>query len=326
MLESIMNLVDEVLEAEKRIRKYITETPLQYSQFLSKAGGCKVYLKLENMQITGSFKIRGALNKILSTLEKKKNVEFITSSSGNHALAFAYSTAMLGIKGKIYLPENTSKAKIEALQHYNLELNFYGDDCVKTETYARKIAEKNNSVFISPYNDLKVVAGQATIAVELERQLKKIGSILVPIGGGGLISGLSGYLKETKSDVEVIGCQPENSAVMYESIKAGKILDIPSKPTISDGTAGGIEESSITFDLCKKYVDDYILVSEEAIMDAIRLVIDKHQLLVEGAGVLSIASFLKHKEKFKKQNVVLLISGSKLSLDVLKEILCLSTT
>ncbi len=321
-----MNLVEEILEAEKRIRKYITETPLQYSQFLSKVGDCEVYLKLENMQTTGSFKIRGAMNKILSILDEKKGVEFVTSSSGNHALAFAYSTDSLGLKGTIYLPTYTSKAKIEALQPYNLEINFYGDDCVKTETYARKVAEENNSVFISPYNDSEVIAGQATVAVELERQLKKIDSILVPIGGGGLISGIGGYLKETKSDVKVIGCQPENSAVMYESIKAGKILDISSKPTISDGTAGGIEENSITFDLCKKYVDDYILVSEKAIKDAIRLVIDKQQMLVEGAGALSIASFLKHKEKFKKQNIVLIISGSKISLDVLKEILCQSST
>ncbi|NPD89070.1 MAG: threonine/serine dehydratase [Asgard group archaeon] len=321
-----MNLVEEALKAEKRIRKYIIETPLQYSQFLSKAGDCEVYLKLENMQTTGSFKIRGAMNKILSVLDEKKDVEFVTSSSGNHALAFAYSTDKLGLKGTVYLPEYTSKAKIEALQHYNLEINFYGDDCVKTEKYARKVAEKNNSVFISPYNDYKIIAGQATIAVELERQLRMIDSILVPIGGGGLISGVGSYLKEIKTDAKIIGCQPENSAVMYESIKAGKILDIPSKPTISDGTAGGIEENSITYDLCKKYVDDYILLSEESIMDAIRLVIDKHQILVEGAGALSIASFLKHKKKFKKQNIVLVISGSKISLDVLKEILCLSST
>lgn len=322
MVESIMNLVEETLKAEKRIRKYIIETPLLHSQFLSEAGNCEVYLKLENMQITGSFKIRGAMNKILSVLEEKKNVEFIASSSGNHALAFAYSTNELGLKGTVYLPNNTSKAKIEALRHYNLDINFYGDDCVKTETYARRIAEKNNSIYISPYNDLQIVAGQATVAVELERQLKKFDSTFVPVGGGGLISGIGGYFKETKSDMVVIGCQPENSSVMYESIKAGKILDLPSKPTISDGTAGGIEENSITFNLCKAYVDDYVLVSENEIKEAIRLVIGKHQMLVEGAGALSIASFLKQEEKHKNQNIVLVISGSKISMDVLKEILC----
>jgi threonine dehydratase len=317
-----MNIVDETLKAEKRIRKYIIETPLQYSQSLSKAGDCNVYLKLENMQTTGSFKIRGAMNKILSTLEEKKDVEFIASSSGNHALAFAYSIANLDLKGTVFLPTNTSKAKIEALQHYDLEINFHGDDCVKTEVYARKIAEEKNCVYISPYNDSQIVAGQATVAVELERQLKEIDAIFVPIGGGGLISGIGGYTKETQPGVKIIGCQPENSAVMYESINAGKILDIPSKPTISDGTAGGIEENSITFDLCRKYVDDYILVSEEAIIEAIRLIINKQQVLVEGAGALTTASFLKHKEEFKNRNVILLISGAKISLDVLKEILC----
>ncbi|MCG3227368.1 MAG: pyridoxal-phosphate dependent enzyme, partial [Candidatus Heimdallarchaeota archaeon] len=154
------------------------------------------------------------------------------------------------------------------------------------------------------------------------RQLKKFDSTFVPVGGGGLISGIGGYFKETKSDMVVIGCQPENSSVMYESIKAGKILDLPSKPTISDGTAGGIEENSITFNLCKAYVDDYVLVSENEIKEAIRLVIGKHQMLVEGAGALSIASFLKQEEKHKNQNIVLVISGSKISMDVLKEILC----
>ena len=320
-----MNLIEEILEAEKRIREYILETPLQYSQFLSKIGDCKVYLKLESMQKTGSFKIRGALNKILSILQEKENVEFIASSSGNHALAFAYSIDLFDLKGTVYLPTYTSKAKIEALRYYDLDINFFGNDCVETELYARKIAEENNSIYISPYNDIKIVAGQATVAVELERQLMEIDSILVPVGGGGLISGIGGYLKEHQRDVKIIGCQPENSAVMYESIKAGKILDIPSKPTVSDGTAGGIEQNSITYDFCRKYVDDYTLVSEKAIKNAIQLVIDKHQILVEGAGVLSIASFLKQKENFKNQNVILVISGSKISLDTLKSVLCQSS-
>ncbi len=320
-----MNLEEETLKAERRIRKYIIETPLRYSSFLSEIGDCNVYLKLENLQKTGSFKLRGALNKILSIIDEKKDADFIASSSGNHALAFGYSTDLLGLRGTVYLPTYTSKAKIEPLKQYKLKIDFFGDDCVKTETHARKIAEKNNAIYVSPYNDIQIIAGQATIAVELEKQIKQLDVVIAPVGGGGLISGISSYLKETKIDVEVIGCQPENSAVMHESIKAGEILDIPSKPTLSDGTAGGIEENSITFELCEKYVDDYILVSEEEIKEAIKLIIDKHQMLIEGAGALSIASFLKNKNRFKNQNIVLIISGSKISIDVLKEIICSST-
>lgn len=324
MIESPMNLIEEALKAEKRINQYIIETPILYSHFLSEVGDCSVYLKLENMQKTGSFKIRGAINKILSVLEVEEDVEFVTSSSGNHALAFAYSTDLLGLKGTAYLPNYTSKAKIEALQQYDLKIDFYGDDCVETETYARRIAKETNSVFVSPYNDSEIVAGQATVAIELERQLQDFTFVLVPVGGGGLISGIAGYLKNKKSNVEIIGCQPENSAVMYESVKAGKILDIPSKPTLSDGTAGGIEQNSITFDFCKMYVDDYILVSEDEIKNAIKLMIDKHQILIEGAGALSVASFLKNKNRFKNQKIILIISGSKISTNVLKEILCSS--
>lgn len=322
MVESIMDLIEEARKAEKRIRKYIAETPLLHSPFLSKIGDCNVYLKLENMQNTGSFKIRGAMNKVLSVLDAEEDVELVTSSSGNHALAFAYSTDILGLKGTVYLPNYTSKAKIEALQHYDLNINFYGNDCVETEIHARKIAEESGSIFISPYNDPEIVAGQATVAIEFERQLQKFDLVFVPVGGGGLISGIAGYLKSKNSRVKIIGCQPENSAVMYESVKAGKILDIPSRPTLSDGTAGGLEDNSITFDLCKKYVDDYILVSEDEIKDAIQIVIEKHQMLVEGAGALSIASFLKYKDRTKDQDVILVISGSRISLDTLKEILC----
>jgi len=317
-----MDLIEEALKAEKRISKYIHETPLLSSTFLSKLGDCNVYLKLENMQKTGSFKIRGAMNKLLSVLESKEDAEFVASSSGNHALAFAYCTEVLGLKGSIFLPNYTSKAKIEALQNYDMKIIFYGDDCVETEVYARKIAEETDSIYVSPYNDRDIIAGQATVAVEFERQLQHFDFVFVPVGGGGLISGIAGYLKNKNSKAKIIGCQPENSAVMYESVKAGRILDIPSKPTLSDGTAGGIEDKSITFDLCQKYVDDYILVSENEIKNAIREVIEKHQMIVEGAGALTIASFLKSKNKFKGQNIVLVLSGSKISMDTLKEVLC----
>jgi threonine dehydratase len=225
-----------------------------------------------------------------------------------------------GGSGTIYLPENTSPAKIELLSLYGADLKFYGDDCIKSEMMAKQTALKNNQVYISPYNGPKIIGGQGTIGIELTRQIERIDAILVPIGGGGLISGIAGYLKSVNPEIEIISCQPQNSAVMYHSIKAGRILEMESKPTISDSTAGEIEPDLITFDICNKYLDDYLLVTEDEIKAAIKLIIEKHFLLIEGAAVLSVACFIKASERFRNKHVILILSGSKISLDKLKQI------
>jgi len=317
-----MNIRKEVVEAERRIRNYIRETPLEFSSYLSQKYNANVYLKLENFQITGSFKIRGAINKFLSLNEGEREKGVITASSGNHGIAIAHVLKKFGCKGTIYLPQSASPAKIEILRSYGVNIEFYGNDCIEAEMTAKKIAKEKKLIYISPYNDLKIIGGQGTIAVEIERQLKDIDIILVPVGGGGLISGIAGYFKNVNSKIKIVGCQPRNSPIMYESIKAGKILAIESKPTISDGTAGGIEEGAITFNICKKYVDDYVIVEEEEIKEAIKLILDKHSMLIEGAGALSVACFLKEREKFVGKNVVLLISGARISLEKISEIIC----
>jgi len=317
-----IDISKEAWEAEKRIRTHIRETPVEYSPYLSRSGGCKVYLKLDNLQLSGSFKLRGCMNKLLSLDKKEKEKGVVTASTGNHGAAFAYASQKLGLKGTIYLPENSSQAKIEALRYYDVDLKFYGTDCVKTEGFAREEAKRNSLTYISPYNDIKTIGGQATIGIELEQQINKIDTVLVPVGGGSLVSGIAGFLKSIDKNIEIIGCQPVNSAVMYESIKAGKILDMESKPTISDGSAGGIEKGAITFDICKNLIDDFILVTEDEIKEAIKLVLEKHYMLVEGAAALSVASFVKEKEIFKNKDIVLIISGSKISMDMLREVLC----
>jgi len=316
-----MDVKKEVLAAEKRIRKYIRETPLEYSPYLNDLCKCNVYLKLENLQLTGSFKARGAMNKVLSLTKKQRERGVITASTGNHALGVANALKTLNCKGTIYLPKNSSKSKINALKYYSVNLKFYSTDCDDTEAYARRIANKNNQVYISPYNDRKIIGGQGTIGVELKNQLKKIDYVFASIGGGGLISGIGGYLKLVDKKIKVIGCLPRNSPVMYESIKAGKIIDMKTKPTLSDGTAGGIEHGSITFELCKKFVDDYILVNENEIKKAIKLILGKHHLVIEGAAGVTVASLIKEKNKFKNKNIVLVICGGNITLDKLKDIL-----
>jgi threonine dehydratase len=311
----------DVLDAEERIRSHIRETPVEYSPYLSRLGNCSVYLKLENIQLTGSFKLRGAANKILSLTKEEKEKGVITASTGNHGVAFAWMAKKFDVKGTIFLPETSSPTKIEALRLYGAELQYYGDDCVKAEIHARKIAEERGLTFVSAYNDLQIIGGQGTIGIELARQIPHIDCVLSPVGGGGLIAGIAGYLKTENSDIEIIGCQPEKSAVMYASIKAGRILDMESEPTLSDGSAGGIEPGAVTFRICQELVDDFILVAEEEIISALRLIMEKHYLLIEGAAALSVASFIQQIDRFQGKNVVLVLSGSKISLETLKKIL-----
>jgi len=319
---SYLNVEREVREAEKRIRPYAVETPLEYSRYLSRLGRCRVYLKLENIQRTGSFKFRGAANHILSLSGEDIHRGVVTASTGNHGAAFAEMLEIMGRGGTIYLPENAARGKVDVLRTYNVDLKFTGDDCEIAETAAREDAAATGRVFIPPYNHPKIVGGQGTVAMELERRLDTMDAVFVPIGGGGLMAGISGYFKSVGHPVRCIGCQPENSPVMAESVKAGRIVAMESKPTLSDGTAGGMEPGSITFDICRETVDDYIIVSEDEIADGIRVMVERHYMLVEGAAALSVASFIRAKERFRDKTVVLIISGRKIAPDKLKTILC----
>ena len=313
----------ETIEAEKKIRDSIRKTPLQYSPYLSKESGGNVYLKLENFQVTGSFKIRGAINKILSLDDNSKANGLVTSSTGNHGAAFIWALRKFKLKGTIFVPENISSAKLEILRLYEADIEFFGNDCVLAEMRAREIAKETGRVYISPYNDPKIIGGQGTVAMEIEEETHgiRIDSVLVPVGGGGLISGIGGYLKETREMIKITGCQPARSAVMAKSVKAGRIVEMESEATISDATAGGIEAGSITFDICEKYIDDFILVSENEIKEAINLILRKHFMLIEGAAALPVASFLKEKERFQGKNTILILSGANLDPDQLKDIL-----
>jgi len=317
----VINVYQEVLDAEARIRPHIRLTYLEYSPYLSHQVGGQVYLKLECLQYTGSFKYRGALNKYLSLSEKQRQAPVITASSGNHGTALAAILHKYGGQGCVFLPQNASSAKIEQLRQYEIDLELHGSDCIESETLALQTARQNNQIFISPYNDPQIIGGQGTIAIELLDQMESIDAVLVPVGGGGLISGIAGYLKIIDNQIRIIACQPENSAVMHASIQAGQIVETVSKPTVADGTAGGIDPQAITFEICQQVVDDYILVSETELKSAIHDMVIHHQLLIEGAAALPVAALLKHKDQFKDQSIALIISGKKITPALLKEIL-----
>lgn len=316
-----MDIFTEVQKARDRIAPYIIQTPLEYSPWLSQETGAEVYLKLEMLQTTGSFKLRGAANKLLTLSPEEREKGIVTASTGNHGAAVAHIADQIGIKTTLYLPENASATKIAQLELHDVELVRFGDDSVVSEEKAKEVATKEGCIFVSPYNDEAVMAGQGTLAPEILEQLPEVNHILVPVGGGGLIGGIAGYLQYEAPEIEVIGCQPENSAVMYESVKAGRVLDLPSSPTLSDGTAGGVEADSITFGVCQEAVSHWTLVTEEEIKAGLTFLLEKHYLIAEGAAALSIAALRKEAERYRGKHVVLILCGRKLSLEHLKDLL-----
>jgi threonine dehydratase len=317
----MFNIKKEIIAAYKRIRPHIRTTPLDFSLALSKNTQMRVYLKCENLQYTGAFKVRGAFNKLLSLTEAERKRGVVTASSGNHGAAVAFGLNKLKIPGLVFVPENASSVKVENIHNYKVPLEHYATDCMQTELHALQYAKEHNMVYVSPYNDLQVIAGQGTIALELLQQLAAIDVIFVPIGGGGLISGIAAYIKAMSPQTKIIGCLPENSPVMAASIKAGKIIEIPTLPTLSDATAGGIEPNAITFDFCQKFVDDYTLVSEDEIKNALCVLMQTQHLLAEGAAGVALAALLKTRDQHRDKNVVAVLSGANISLDSLKIVL-----
>jgi len=317
-----MNLNQEIQQAEKRIRGQIFNTPLLYSNWLSKLCNGDVYLKLESEQVTGSFKARGSLNKLKWIQEQNIDALPVTASTGNHGLGFARACDLLDINGKVFLPHNAVSSKVDAINAYDVEVEFYGDDPFTTETYAWQTAEENGWLYVSPYNDLQIIAGQGTIGIEILEKLPNPDNVLATVGGGGLISGIGKYVKEKSPETKIIGCQPKNSPEMSASVRAGEYREVESKPTLSDGSAGGFEPDSITFELCKALVDDFILISEDEIKEVIRSMIKNHSKLVEGSAGVAIASLLKRPERFANQTTVIVVCGANISMDKVQAILC----
>ena len=311
----------DIVLAANRIGPYIRETPLEHSPYFSELSGANVYFKLENLQHTCSFKLRGAFNKLLTLGEEERKAGCVAASSGNHGAAIAWAMNRLGVGGVIFVPEQTSPTKVDAIRRAGGEVRFFGTDGLDTENHAREYADENGMAYLSPYNDLQVVAGQGSCGVEIARQLSPVDAVFIAVGGGGLISGVGVFLKSINPGIEVVSCQPAASKVMTESVKAGRILELPSAPTLSDGTAGGIEEGAVTFELCREVVDRYVVVDEEQIAEAMRAFIDSHHMLLEGAAGVAIAGMLAAADDYKGRNVVVIVCGGNISRETLKKII-----
>jgi len=307
---------DAVIAAYERIQPYVRETPVEESAAL---GG--VWLKLEHLQHTGSFKFRGASHKIALLTPEQAAAGVIAASNGNHGLGVAAATQARGIPAEVFVSAQVSPAKARRIEAMGARIRQAGDDPLAAEVAARRAAEASGKVFISPYNDADVIAGQGTIAVELHRQLPHIDAVFAAVGGGGLIAGIGGYLKAVSPQTEIVGCWPENSPVLHECLRAGRVIDVPELPTLSESTAGGLEPDSVTLPLCEKAIDTSVFVSEAEIAAAMRLVLETEHWLIEGAAAVAVAAFRKDMRRWDGKRVAIVLCGRNVSPEVLARVI-----
>ncbi|HPF45928.1 MAG: threonine/serine dehydratase [Alphaproteobacteria bacterium] len=310
----------EIARASARIRNVVNPTPLIKSKYFS-GDDTGIFYKMENLNPTGSFKLRGAANKILSMTEAEREKGVVTASTGNHGVAVGYMCKLTGCKGTVFAPSDVSDAKYKGMISYGLEVIKTEGDPINGEIAARKFAKERKIPFVSPYNDIHIVGGQGTIGFELFSEIQDLDAVYVALGGGGLMSGVSIAMANLSPKTKVIACSPTNSKVMMDSIPAGEVLDLPSLPTLSDGTAGGVETGSITFDYCRDYVDDYVDVSEEELKEGLRIFIDDTNTIGEGAVGVAVAGYLRQKAKWDGKKVAIIACGGNISRKTLKDIL-----
>jgi threonine dehydratase len=316
-----MLTVQDIEDARHAIRRWIKRTPVVRSRFLSNRCNGEVYLKLENTQITNSFKIRGALTKMLNMSPEQLGRGVVTASAGNHGLAVAFGAQKLATHATIILPTRTPQVKVDKIRAHNPTLILHGSVYDEAEQKAQDLATNECLTYISPYNDQLVIAGQGTIGLEILERVADVDTILVPLGGGGLISGMAIAVKSIKPLVTIVGVQSKASPVMYESLKAGKIVDVPIKDSIADGLHGGVEKGTITLRIITAYVNHVLLVRERTIRRAIYLLWENERQVVEGAGAASIAPILENPAMFRGKTTVAVISGGNIDDNQFQKIL-----
>ena len=306
--------IADIYRADKQLAGIVRKTRLIASDFFSEQSGNEIFLKPENMQHTGAFKLRGAYNKISQLTDDEKARGVITSSAGNHAQGVAFAAQKLGVKAVICMPATTPILKVEATKSYGAEVVLHGDSFDDAYAYSLELQKAHGYVYVHPFNDREVLLGQGTTALEIINELKDVDAILVPIGGGGFASGVALATKAVSPQVKVIGVEPENAACMKAALDAGQIVTLNSADTVADGcavkTAG-----TLTFAFCQKYLDEIITVNEMEIMSALLSLIEKHKLIAEGAGVLSLAAL--NKLNFKNKKVVAIVSGGNIDISTL---------
>jgi threonine dehydratase len=310
-----------VMEAHERTKDYLIPTPLEFSRYLSDQIDGEVWLKLDLVQRTASFKFRGALNKILSLTEDELDGGVVSASTGNYALAVAEAMRIRNRRATIYVGNDMDESRLGILRAHGLDLVVVDGDAWAAEREARRVGDEEGKVYVSPYNDPIVVGGQGTCGYEISKQLPDLDAAFFACGAGGLLTGSAAWLKSHNPDVQSFGVSPSNSPVMFESVRQNKMITMDTESTLADTCGGGVDLDSITLDFCRRYSDGILLLSEDEIAAAVRLLFEQHRLVAEGSGVLGIGGILKNKEKLKGKKVVAVVCGRNIDLEVFKQII-----
>ena len=312
--------IKEIQKAEKRLKKIINKTPIAYAPILSKEYNGEVYLKKENLQLTGSFKLRGAFNKIATLSKKEKKKGVVAASAGNHAQGVAFSSQYFNCKATIITPETTPLTKVTGVKSYGADVILYGSNYDESYKYALEFAKKNNKSFIHPFADDEVISGQGTIALEILNEIKNIDMIIVPIGGGGLISGIATAVKALNPKIKIIGVVASGAKAMKDSFETKIGQNSKVVRTIADGIAVR-DTTPKMVNLVLDLVDDIIEVEDNEIASAILFLLEKHKLVVEGAGAVGTAAIMHHKIDITNKKVVLPLSGGNIDVTMLSQII-----
>ncbi|MFO8078219.1 MAG: threonine ammonia-lyase [Thermoplasmatota archaeon] len=310
----------DIEEAKTIVSDVVKKTYLKKSKTFSEMTDANLYLKMENLQLTGSFKIRGAYNKIYHLNEKDKHKGVVCSSAGNHAQGVAHAATLLQVESTVFMPIFAPPTKILATKSYGAHVILKGETYDDAYENACEYGKKHHLCFVHPFNDEKVIAGQGTIGIEIYDDLQDIDVILVPIGGGGLISGISIALKHLKPDIQIIGVEAEGAKAMMQSVEAGKIKPVHNMATIADGIAVK-NPGEKTFEIIQKHVDDIITVSDKEIAQAMYHLLQRAKIVVEPAGAVTLAAAIANKQRFKGKNIVTLISGGNVNLSLLTQVI-----
>ncbi len=313
--------LSQIVKAKRLISDVVAKTPFVYAPILSDKVKANVFLKKENLQLTGAYKIRGAFNKIASLSEEEKQRGVVAASAGNHAQGVAYSARHFGIKAVIIMPEATPLLKVTGTKALGAEVILHGDNYDEAYEYALKYAEENSLSFIHPFEDEKIMAGQGTVALEMLDEINNLNTILVPIGGGGLISGVASAIKQIDPSIRVIGVTSSGAPAMYNSYRAKKAQNTKSVRTIADGIAVR-DVSEVTLKHILELVDDVIQVDDEEIASAVLFLLEKQKLVVEGGGAVGVAALMHEKFKFEKdENIGVILSGGNIDVQMLSVII-----
>lgn len=311
----------DIFEAKKRISPYLIETPIEYSNDLSKSIGANVYFKLENLQLSGSFKPRGGVNKILKTRVNSPQAEFIAPTAGGHGVGLSYAGKILDANVHILMPNSADPDRIKDIREHGASIQFY-DSVPEARKAAIKSSEENGYIFVSAYNDTEMIEGGGTIGVELLKQLPNIDCLVCGVGGGGYISGMAIVLKAINPDIKIIAVQQDTTPLVYNWFKTGQYRMLPFKPSIAEGIGALVEEESITLPLIQKYVDDFMIVNDNEIKEALFWMLKHHKHYVEPSAVVGLAALKKHPEIFKDyKNILTVITGRNLSYKRFEELI-----